>query len=220
MDTSHDPDRDDRPWRPAASGPSFVYVLPCLGEDLLKLGMSRDPLDRFQSLHPRWFDFFDLDSTFGRGNQGGHPTPAIERDAKIILFRDIHARRDDQHVHGHTFRPGLIADHAIHEHELGGVAGFIGAFHELHKPRFAPTAGIHLRLHHAQRLGEFLKRSGGLIGRADNFRRRDGDASFGKDLTGLKFVNLHGAMSLAQTCTSLKQVKHAQQSGHGRFVSE
>jgi hypothetical protein len=55
-------DRDDRPWRPAASGPSFVYVLPCLGEDLLKLGMSRDPLDRLQSLHPRWFDFFDLDA--------------------------------------------------------------------------------------------------------------------------------------------------------------
>jgi hypothetical protein len=57
-----DTDRDDRPWRPAASGPSFLYVLPCLGEDLLKLGMSRDPLDRFQSLHPRWFDQFDLDA--------------------------------------------------------------------------------------------------------------------------------------------------------------
>jgi hypothetical protein len=62
MDATPDPDRDDRPWRPAAAGPSFVYVLPCLGEDLLKLGMSRDPLDRFQSLHPRWFDFFDLES--------------------------------------------------------------------------------------------------------------------------------------------------------------
>lgn len=55
-------DRDDRPWRPASSGPSFVYVIPCLGEDLLKLGMSRDPLERFQTLHPRWFDFFDLDA--------------------------------------------------------------------------------------------------------------------------------------------------------------
>src|SRR6187549_206059 len=59
---SPDSDRDDRPWRPAASGRSFVYVLPCLGEDLLKLGMSRDPLDRFQNLHRRWFDFFDLDA--------------------------------------------------------------------------------------------------------------------------------------------------------------
>src|SRR5688572_7318944 len=62
METTPDPDPDDRPWRPAASGPSFVYVIPCLGEDLLKLGMSRDPLDRFQSLHPRWFDFFDIDA--------------------------------------------------------------------------------------------------------------------------------------------------------------
>jgi hypothetical protein len=62
MDVMPEFDRDDRPWRPAAAGPSFVYVLPCLGEDLLKLGMSRDPLDRFQTLHPRWFDFFDLDA--------------------------------------------------------------------------------------------------------------------------------------------------------------
>jgi hypothetical protein len=60
MDVMPDPDRDDRPWRPAASGPSFVYVLPCLGEDLLKLGMSRDPLDRIQTQHPRWFELFDL----------------------------------------------------------------------------------------------------------------------------------------------------------------
>jgi hypothetical protein len=53
---------EDGPWRPAAAGPSFLYVLPCFGEDLLKLGMSRDPLDRFQTLHPRWFDFFDLEA--------------------------------------------------------------------------------------------------------------------------------------------------------------
>jgi hypothetical protein len=55
-------DRDDRPWRPAAAGASFVYVFPRPGEDLLKLGMSRDPLARLQSLHPRWYEFFDLDA--------------------------------------------------------------------------------------------------------------------------------------------------------------
>jgi hypothetical protein len=55
-------DADDRPWRPAASGASFVYVFPRPGEDLLKLGMSRDPLERLQSLHPRWYEFFDLDA--------------------------------------------------------------------------------------------------------------------------------------------------------------
>jgi hypothetical protein len=62
MDAAADRDRDDRPWRPAAAGPSFVYVLPCLGEDRLKLGMSRDPLVRVQALQGRWFDFFDLDA--------------------------------------------------------------------------------------------------------------------------------------------------------------
>lgn len=59
-----DADPDDRPWRPASSGPSFVYVIPCIGEDILKLGMSRDPLERFQTLHPRYFDFFDFDAGF------------------------------------------------------------------------------------------------------------------------------------------------------------
>lgn len=57
-----DDDFDDRPWRPAASGASFVYVFPRPGEDLLKLGMSRDPLARLQSLHRRWYDFFDLEA--------------------------------------------------------------------------------------------------------------------------------------------------------------
>jgi hypothetical protein len=53
---------DDRPWRPAASGASFVYVFPRPGEDILKLGMSRDPLERLQALHSRWYEFFDLDA--------------------------------------------------------------------------------------------------------------------------------------------------------------
>jgi len=80
-----DSDRDDRPWRPAASGPSFLYVLPCLGEDLLKLGMSRDPLDRFQSLHPRWFDFFDLDRTRLVQTDSVREARAIETRLRKIL---------------------------------------------------------------------------------------------------------------------------------------
>lgn len=82
-----DADRYDRPWRPASSGPSFIYVLPCLGENLLKLGMSRDPLDRFQSLHPRWFDFFDLDAA------RLVETDSV-REARAIEMRLRHALRD------------------------------------------------------------------------------------------------------------------------------
>ena len=69
----------DRPWRPASSGPSFVYLLPCLGEDLAKLGMSRDPLDRAQTLHPRWFDFFDLDDGLLVETDSVREARAIER---------------------------------------------------------------------------------------------------------------------------------------------
>ena len=50
---------------PAGSeGLSYVYVLPCAYEDLLKLGFSRDPLARLQTLHPRYYEFFDLDRGF------------------------------------------------------------------------------------------------------------------------------------------------------------
>jgi len=39
-----------------------MYVLRLDGpEDLLKVGMSRDPLARWSSFHPRWFEAFDLD---------------------------------------------------------------------------------------------------------------------------------------------------------------
>lgn len=43
------------------SGRTFVYMLPCRDEDILKFGFSRDPLQRLQALHRRFFDFFDLD---------------------------------------------------------------------------------------------------------------------------------------------------------------
>lgn len=47
-----------------SEGLSYVYVLPCVCEDLLKLGFSRDPLARMQALHPRYYEFFDLDRGF------------------------------------------------------------------------------------------------------------------------------------------------------------
>jgi hypothetical protein len=45
----------------ASRGRTFVYVLPCRDEDILKVGFSRDPLDRFRTLHRRFFEFFDLE---------------------------------------------------------------------------------------------------------------------------------------------------------------
>ena len=47
--------------RTAWRGRTFVYVLPCRERDLLKVGFSRDPLERLRTLHRRFFEFFDLD---------------------------------------------------------------------------------------------------------------------------------------------------------------
>lgn len=47
--------------RAAPSGCTFVYVLPCLGEDLTKIGFTHDPIQRFRSFHPRFFALFDLE---------------------------------------------------------------------------------------------------------------------------------------------------------------
>lgn len=39
-----------------------MYVLVAAGvEDLLKIGMTNDPLARWSAFHPRWFEAFDLD---------------------------------------------------------------------------------------------------------------------------------------------------------------
>jgi len=52
---------DDQRPNLRSRGRCFVYVLPCAYEDILKLGMSRDPLARMQTLHHRYFEFFDLE---------------------------------------------------------------------------------------------------------------------------------------------------------------
>jgi hypothetical protein len=60
-----------------------LYVFPCAYEDLLKLGFSRDPLTRMQQLHPRWFEFFDLERALAVETE-------TERDARDL---ELHHRR-------------------------------------------------------------------------------------------------------------------------------
>ncbi|MGH8075891.1 MAG: GIY-YIG nuclease family protein [Lysobacter sp.] len=56
--------RDPAAVRTLSWGHCFVYVAPCAYEDHLKLGFSRDPLDRLQALHRRYFEVFDLVRAF------------------------------------------------------------------------------------------------------------------------------------------------------------
>lgn len=73
---------DHEPPYPFASTSSaaraFVYVLPCHGEDWLKLGFSRDPLARMQALHPRFFEFFDTDRAFALETETVREARALE----------------------------------------------------------------------------------------------------------------------------------------------
>lgn len=47
--------------RHARPGPCFLYVLRMSGaEDLLKVGISADPVTRWSAFHRRWFEAFDL----------------------------------------------------------------------------------------------------------------------------------------------------------------
>ncbi|HSX61911.1 MAG TPA: GIY-YIG nuclease family protein, partial [Tahibacter sp.] len=57
---------------------AYLYVLPCQGEDWLKLGFSRDPLARMQQLHPRFFEFFDTDLAFAVETETVRDARALE----------------------------------------------------------------------------------------------------------------------------------------------
>jgi hypothetical protein len=47
---------------PAYAGRCFLYILAMAGpEDLLKVGLTGNPLQRWSAFHPRWFEVFDLD---------------------------------------------------------------------------------------------------------------------------------------------------------------
>jgi hypothetical protein len=47
--------------RTLSRGRAFVYVVGCRDDTLFKIGFTRDPMDRWRTLHPRFFEFFGLD---------------------------------------------------------------------------------------------------------------------------------------------------------------
>lgn len=70
----------------------YAYVFPCAWEDHCKIGFSHDPLARIAQLHPRWFEFFDLQS--GLLVEG--ETERDARDLELQLRRPLAAHRAPQ----------------------------------------------------------------------------------------------------------------------------
>lgn len=46
--------------RRLSKGRAFVYVLPCRDDTRFKVGFARDPIERWRSLHARFYTYFDL----------------------------------------------------------------------------------------------------------------------------------------------------------------
>ncbi|WNL44405.1 hypothetical protein RKE25_13300 [Dyella sp. BiH032] len=102
--------------RTLAKGRSYVYLLPCRDQDLLKIGFSREPLVRFRTLHRRFFDYFDLERGLLMEVDRVAQARAIERD---ILLR---------HTEERSPAPLVIADRAAGYSEwLRGVEPEVSA---------------------------------------------------------------------------------------------
>jgi hypothetical protein len=91
-------------------GRCFLYVFPCGWEDLLKLGISRDPLERAQALHPRWFELFDLERGF------------------LVEFDRVREARDQELALGHRLAAHrAVAPLTVREEAGGFTEWFRGA---------------------------------------------------------------------------------------------
>jgi hypothetical protein len=123
--------RDVRP-RYARRGRSFVYILPCRDRDLLKIGFSREPLERFQTLHPRYFEFFDLERGLLVETDRVSDARRIEREF-ITTYADQRAGAPSEvprSAAGHTEWFSGIHPTAVEKaHELCSATGF-----SLHSP--------------------------------------------------------------------------------------
>ncbi|MCL1633520.1 GIY-YIG nuclease family protein [Luteimonas sp. SX5] len=129
-------DQDDANPRTLSRGACFLYVAPCVYDDILKVGFARDPLLRLHQLHRRFYEFFDLDAAFLIQTDTVREARALEtamhrvlaihnapapltirepaggatewyRGAYGILRGRAHALADEGYVHHPSLRPWL-----------------------------------------------------------------------------------------------------------------
>jgi hypothetical protein len=134
--------------RSASAGRAFVYVLPCQHDDILKLGFSRDPLQRIQTLHQRYYDFFDIDRAF-----------LIETD----LVRD--ARRIERELANDIALHRAPAPLVIHDAAGGHTEWYRGAYSLLRDAaeRLGSAQGYAIELSLRPWLRARLERQGELL---------------------------------------------------------
>lgn len=65
--------------RRLSRGRAFVYVVGCRDDTLFKIGFTRDPMDRWRTLHPRFFEFFGLEQGILVATEKVSEARALER---------------------------------------------------------------------------------------------------------------------------------------------
>lgn len=123
--------RDPAATRTLSRGRCYLYVAPCAHEDLLKLGFSRDPLERLQSLHRRWYELFDPDRVLLVETESVRDARALELGLRRALAaHNAPAPLTIQRIaggHGEWYR-GAYA-------RLAGAVGELGrSGHRVHAP--------------------------------------------------------------------------------------
>ncbi len=116
----------------ASRGRAYVYIAPCRDDNVFKVGFSRNPLERFRTLHPRFFEFFDFERGLLIATDSVREARRLERRL-ILALKDYQALQPlvvRQTAAGQTewFR-GALADAEAIVAEFESAEGFI-----IHRP--------------------------------------------------------------------------------------
>jgi hypothetical protein len=111
----------------ASRGRAFVYIAPCRDDNVFKVGFSRNPLERFRTLHPRFFELFDFERGLLIATDYVREARRLERRL-ILALKDYQALQPlvvTQSAAGQTewFR-GALADAEAIAAEFESAEGF------------------------------------------------------------------------------------------------
>jgi hypothetical protein len=168
----------------------FMYVLVATGpDDLLKVGMTHAPLQRWSAFHRRWFEVFDLDASLLVETETRAESQALEtrlhrqlvdHGCPVPLTMQLAAGGATEWYRG----AWDIASHFVHDCERGGHVVHRGARDVLAPAMREQATKLHGLVHEAQA----LQTSGWLLPEQRNALRDllDAHRAFGDDVDDLQ----------------------------------
>jgi len=144
-------------------------------------------------------DLLDLHAALHRADGQERPVGPVEQERQVVLVRDVDRLGDQHRVHG------VALD--VHAEDLAGLGvGLVRAVRQLHAAGLPSSAGLHLRLHHHQRValaGEFGGDVPCFLGGARDLARLHGHAVLGEQVLRLILKQVHSQSLLFPLLMSL-----------------